>query len=90
MDFVRGFLFHVLSFFRGPVHLVLNIISVMGAILVLGLTLSLFFNHKEFWPMLTMDIVAFVVWFGCFILKFKYDVLILKLQPKDINITLFR
>ena len=90
MDFLRGFLFHLLSFLRGPVHLLLNIISVMGAILVLGLTLSLFLSHKMFGSMLTMDIITFVVWFGCFILKFKYDVLILKLQPKDVDITLFR
>jgi hypothetical protein len=89
---LRESAFHFLRFFKGLVHLMLNILMIVGALLVFGLTLSLIFTHanKAFLPMLISDIVAGVVWIGCFILKFKYDVLILKLQPKDMNMTLYQ
>lgn len=89
---LRESAFHFLRFFRGLVHLILNLLMIMGALLVFGLTLSLIFTHanKAFGPMLITDIVAGVIWMVCFILKFKYDMLILKLQPKDINMTLYQ
>ncbi len=92
LDLLRGTAFHMLRLFRGLIHLILNLVMVAGALLVFGLTLSLILTHgnKSFWPMLIGDIVAFVVWVGCFILKFKYDVLIVKLQPKDTNIILYQ
>lgn len=88
---MKPLLFHTLRFLRGPVRLLLGLLIIIFALLVFSLTFALFaMKGARHAPMIIGDVFCLLLWFGCFVARFQYDALILRLQPESIDMTLFQ
>jgi len=80
---MKKLLFYCLFASRGIIHMLLRLL--MGGCFFIAM--ALLFLQPGKWPVSLMGLsVAFI--FYC--LTWSYDRLLLRLQPRDMNITLFR
>lgn len=93
LGLLRGFVFYILFYLRGLAHLILGLIGGFSGLSGVILGIVFFIDRARLnnaWLMMVISLILLGLSFMCFIIRFKYDALILKLQPKDSNITLFR
>ncbi|MDF3933757.1 hypothetical protein [Pseudomonas citronellolis] len=86
MRVIKTVLFHLLYTFRG---LVLLICKLLSGLFLFGFLFGLFgVFSREGMVGMTLTTLAFCVGFGA--LAFYYDVLLLKLKPEGIDLTLIQ
>lgn len=84
LKLLKSIIFYPMLWLRG---VLLGICKIISGVFLLGFIVSLFYGKSA--P-LSMKIILGVLSFIFFILSFWYDTLLLKLNPTDIELTLFQ
>lgn len=89
MGALKSICFHILSSFRSLIIIIMKIIKFLS---FLGLVFSIFFNlfQEKVDRLWWISIIYLLFFILSSVLMHYYDVLVLKLKPKDLDITLFK
>ena len=87
MSALKAICFHILSSFRIIILLLLKLVRFIAIVASIFMTIGNLLSKNALWWIVAVWIVVFIL---SSVLMHYYDVLILKLKPDDLDITLYK
>ena len=87
---MKGILFHIMMFSRKPIILISKLLIGFFVIASIMTFIGMFITKTNFLNLIVLTIMYLSASFIIYLFVDRYDRILMKIKPKDIDLTLFR